>query len=149
MSKSRQKHRTGRRRNDRQVTETGSTHGTAPWWVWVPTAVVLVWYATLYVRQQVFNVPVPNRVMGGETVSTDRLMLGWAPDHEAQRRLEIQISGRRDFRELEFTETAPSTKKRVMVRPGLEPGVYYWRMRSIIDDNRSPWTRRIRFTVVE
>ena len=120
-----------------------------PWWMWVPALVILVWIAFLYVRQGIYHVPVANRVLGGESVDANKVHLGWAPDNTAGRELEIQIAGDRGFRDLIFSRTAPNAQQRVVVRPSPEPGVYYWRMRSLIDGKRSPWTRRIRFTIVD
>jgi hypothetical protein len=117
--------------------------------MWVPSLVLIAWFAYLAFLQGVLRIPVPARIIGGERVPALRVRLGWAQDHRQNREVEAQVATDRTFSNVIFQRRGPARAKALPVRPKLEPGVYYWRIRSFVDGRPSPWSRKIRFEVVE
>ncbi len=119
----------------------------APVWFIVPFAIALAWVGVTYYRQKLLHVPVPSRPAPGAVVDA-RSQVGftWTLIPNKDVSYHIQVATDRKFRRIVFetkVKNIPQIKHPGMVKPGSR---YYWRLRTIVDGKRSPWTGTIKFT---
>ncbi|MDA0991383.1 MAG: fibronectin type III domain-containing protein [Verrucomicrobia bacterium] len=118
-----------------------------PWWIILPALIGIAALAILYWRQAILAVPVPTRPLDGDTVSADRLYLDWNDLRRDTSSAHIQIAEVRNFSWRAFEARSAAGETSMRRSRVLKPATtYYWRMRTVSeDDKESPWSRKIRF----
>ncbi|MCE9616413.1 MAG: hypothetical protein K8T26_19240 [Lentisphaerae bacterium] len=120
--------------------------GRGPWVMILPAVIGLVWMVTLYVRQAVYDVPVPTKPLPGDVVPASGLDLLWNESADGAAEARVQVATDRRFRNIVFEERCAcfSLRRTVPLIPG---ATYYWRVQRVRPGHTSPWTLPVRFEV--